>query len=466
MTPATPDTSASTLWSAVSLELQQTLAAPTYSAWFGRASARSLTAETLEVEVPNEFVRGWISGHFMDLVTSAAATVNGTPLEVSIVVGVEDAPLPTPTSLSETLAVATPVATPVVAIPAPARAERVAPLNRDATFDTFVIGPSNRFAHAAALAVAEAPSQAYNPLFIHGPTGLGKTHLLQAIAHYVTTSTPDMTACYVTCEAFTNDFIEALREKRIEQFKNRYRTYDVLLVDDIQFLSGREGIQEEFFHTFNTLHESGSQIVLSSDRQPREIARLEDRLRSRFEWGLITDVQPPDLETRIAILRKKASRDGITIDDPEVLAAIAMRVQTNIRELEGALTRGVAFAMLNGEPLTVELVRDVLSSQYPEDSRPVTVESVQRVVAEYFSLSIDELRSERRTQTIVFPRQVAMYLSRELTDMSLPQIGRLFGGRDHTTIHYGHDKIAKRIKEDRSLYNLVQELTATIRRLG
>ena len=466
MTPATPDTSASTLWSAVSLELQQTLAAPTYSAWFGRASARSLTAETLEVEVPNEFVRGWISGHFMDLVTSAAATVNGTPLEVSIVVGVEDAPIVTPPAPSETPAAATPVPAPAVAIPAPARAERVAPLNRDATFDTFVIGPSNRFAHAAALAVAEAPSQAYNPLFIHGPTGLGKTHLLQAIAHYVTTSTPDMTACYVTCEAFTNDFIEALREKRIEQFKNRYRTYDVLLVDDIQFLSGREGIQEEFFHTFNTLHESGSQIVLSSDRQPREIARLEDRLRSRFEWGLITDVQPPDLETRIAILRKKASRDGITIDDPEVLAAIAMRVQTNIRELEGALTRGVAFAMLNGEPLTVELVRDVLSSQYPEDSRPVTVESVQRVVAEYFSLSIDELRSERRTQTIVFPRQVAMYLSRELTDMSLPQIGRLFGGRDHTTIHYGHDKIAKRIKEDRSLYNLVQELTATIRRLG
>jgi chromosomal replication initiator protein len=466
MTPATPDTSASTLWSAVSLELQQTLAPPTYSAWFGRASARSLTAETLEVEVPNEFVRGWISGHFMDLVTSAAATVNGTPLEISIVVGIESTQLAPPAAPIDTPTVETPATAPIAAIPAAARAERVASLNRNATFETFVIGPSNRFAHAAALAVAESPSQAYNPLFIHGPTGLGKTHLLQAIAHYVTTSTPDTTACYVTCEAFTNDFIEALREKRIEHFKNRYRTYDVLLVDDIQFLSGREGIQEEFFHTFNTLHESGSQIVLSSDRPPREIARLEDRLRSRFEWGLITDVQPPDLETRIAILRKKASRDGITIDDPEVLAAIAMRVQTNIRELEGALTRGVAFAMLNGEPLTVELVRDVLSSQYPEDSRPVTVESVQRVVADYFSLSVDELRSERRTQTIVFPRQVAMYLSRELTDMSLPQIGRLFGGRDHTTIHYGHDKIAKRIKEDRSLYNLVQELTATIRRLG
>ncbi|PHX81089.1 MAG: chromosomal replication initiator protein DnaA [Thermoleophilia bacterium] len=466
LTPSTPDTPASALWSAISLELQQTLAAPTYSAWFSRASARSLTDDVLEVQVPNEFVSGWISGHFMDLVTSAAATVTGLPLTVSLVVeagtGVSSAPPePEPVAVPprDTLRTDT-------AVPSPARTPRVAPLNRNATFETFVIGPSNRFAHAAALAVAEAPSQAYNPLFIHGSTGLGKTHLLQAIAHYVTTSTPDMTACYVTCEAFTNDFIEALREKRIEQFKNRYRTYDVLLVDDIQFLSGREGIQEEFFHTFNTLHETGSQIVLASDRPPREIARLEDRLRSRFEWGLMTDVQPPDLETRIAILRKKASRDGITIDDPEVLVAVAMRVQTNIRELEGALTRGVAFALLNGEPLTVELVRDVLSSQYPEDSRPVTVESVQRVVADYFSLSIDELRSERRTQTIVFPRQVAMYLSRELTDMSLPQIGRLFGGRDHTTIHYGHDKIAKRIKEDRSLYNLVQELTATIRRLG
>jgi chromosomal replication initiator protein len=270
----------------------------------------------------------------------------------------------------------------------------------------------------------------------------------------------------VTCEAFTNEFIEALREKRIEQFKARYRTFDVLLVDDIQFLSGREGIQEEFFHTFNALHGAGGQVILSSDRPPRDIARLEDRLRSRFEWGLITDVQAPDLETRIAILRKKAERDGIAIEDPEVLAAIAMRVQTNIRELEGALTRGVAYATLNDEPLTVALIRDILSSQYPEDARPVTVEVVQRIVAERFALTVEDLRSERRTQAIVFPRQVAMYLSRELTDLSLPRIGQLFGGRDHTTVHYGHDKIARLMKEDRSLYNLVQELTAAIRRLG
>ena len=449
------DSSATVLWEAIADELRQTLAPPTYSAWFGRASGRSLSDGALEVGVPNEFVRGWITGHFMDLVTAAAEQANGAPLEVALVLD-EAAEAPA----AEPVVVATP------APPAPLAApRRAAALNRNATFETFVIGPSNRFAHAAALAVAESPSQAYNPLFIHGETGLGKTHLLQAIAHYIESAT-ELSAAYVTCEAFTNEFIEALREKRIEQFKARYRTYDVLLVDDIQFLSGREGIQEEFFHTFNTLHEAGGQIVLSSDRPPREIARLEDRLRSRFEWGLITDVQPPDLETRIAILRKKASRDGIVVDDPEVLAAIAMRVQTNIRELEGALTRSVAYATLNGETLTVDLVRDVLSSQYPEDARPVTVENVQRVVAEYFSLTVDDLRSERRTQAVVFPRQIAMYLSRELTDLSLPRIGQLFGGRDHKTVHWGHDKIAKRIKEDRALYNIVQELTTTIRRLG
>lgn len=461
MSGPVPSTPAGELWTAVARELQESLAPATYRAWFGRAEPILLTEERLEVSVPNDFVRGWISGHFMDLVLAAAAQAHGGPLDVALVLGVEGPE-------------AAPPEAPLPAAPAPApgtvaRAEEPARppvLNRNATFDTFVIGPSNRFAHAAALAVAEAPGQAYNPLVIHGATGLGKTHLLQAIAHYVTVSNPRLRTCYATCEAFTNDFIEALREKRIEQFKARYRGYDVLLIDDIQFLSGREGIQEEFFHTFNTLHEGGSQIVLSSDRPPREIARLEDRLRSRFEWGLITDVQTPDLETRIAILRKKAARDGLVIEDGEVPAQIAMRVQTNIRELEGALTRSVAFATLNGEPLTVELVRDVLQNQYPEDARPVTVEGVQRVVAEYFSLTVEDLRSERRTQTVVFPRQVAMYLSRELTDLSLPQIGRSFGGRDHTTIHYGYDKIARRMKEDRSLYNLVQELTSTIRRLG
>ncbi len=469
----TPTPPALTLWSAVADELRQTLAEPTYAAWFGRATPTGLDEHGLAIEVPNEFVRSWISGHFMDLVTAAAAAASGGPLPV-IITAADDGGADGPSvdvdievdddPEEDLLPAARAAVSPARAVP-PA-ASPGGPLDRAATFDSFVIGPSNRFAHAAALAVAESPSQSYNPLFIHGATGLGKTHLLQAIANYVRTATPGMSVAYVTCEAFTNEFIEALREKRIDQFKNGYRTCDVLLVDDIQFLSGREGIQEEFFHTFNTLHSGGSQIVLSSDRPPREIARLEDRLRSRFEWGLITDVQPPDLETRIAILRKKVSRDGIAVEDGEVLAAIAMRVQTNIRELEGALTRSIAFATLNGEPLTVELVRDVLAAQYPEDTRPVTVESVQRVVAEYFSLTVDDLRSERRTQAVVFPRQIAMYLSRELTDLSLPRIGTFFGNRDHTTIHYGHDKIAKLMKNDRSVYNLLQELTSTIRRLG
>ena len=453
------------LWETVSGELRGALAAPAYMAWFGRAVPRGLADGSLEVAVPNEFTRAWISGHFGDLVDRAASDAAGGPIRVQFVVDGTTTTLPAPVG-DAPIAVASAPAAPAAPAPTPEAPPAFVPLNRHTTFDSFVIGPSNRFAHAAALAVAESPSQAYNPLFIHGATGLGKTHLLQAIAHYTTTAAPTMTARYVTCETFTNEFIEALREKRIDQFKNRYRTYNLLLVDDIQFLSGREGIQDEFFHTFNTLNDAGNQIVLSSDRPPREIARLEDRLRSRFEWGLITDVQPPDLETRIAILRKKCERDGLVIDDPEVLAAIAMRVQTNIRELEGALTRGVAFAALNGEPLTVGLVRDVLATQYPEDSRPVTVESVQRLVAERFNLTVRDLQSQRRTQDVVYPRQIAMYLTRELTDLSLPRIGEHFGGRDHTTIHYGHDKIARRIREDREAYNLVQDLTATIRRLG
>jgi chromosomal replication initiator protein len=323
--------------------------------------------------------------------------------------------------------------------------ERAAPVYREAegemnaknTFDLFVIGSSNRFAHAAALAVAEAPAQAYNPLFIYGGTGLGKTHLLQAIGHYVRQHSRRLTTRYVTSETFMNEFIDAVRDRgaRIEGFKRRYRNYDILLVDDIQFIEGKERIQEEFFHTFNSLHESGAQIVLSSDRPPREIATLEERLRSRFEWGLLTDIQAPDLETRIAILRKRVETEGIAIEDPEVLTFIAGRVSANIRELEGALTRVVAFSSLTDRVLTVELAEDVLRDVYPQgDAAPeVTI------------------------------GWVAMYLSRELTDASLPLIGKEFGGRDHTTVIHAKDKITRLIREDRSVYNLVQELTARIK---
>ena len=337
-------------------------------------------------------------------------------------------------------------------------------LNPKYTFDLFVIGSSNRFAHAAALAVAEAPAQAYNPLFIYGSTGLGKTHLMQAIAQYVGEHASHLTVRYTTSETFMNDFINSLRDKRIEGFKQRYRTYDLLLIDDIQFFEHKERIQEEFFHTFNSLYEAGSQIVISSDRPPREISTLEERLRSRFEWGLITDIQPPDLETRIAILRKKAMTDGIQVEDPQVLTFIAGRISTNIRELEGALTRVVAFSSLTGRPMTVELSEDVLKDVFPQgEAAIISIRRIQELVSDRFQLSLEELCGDRRSQHIVYPRQVAMYLSRELTDSSLPKIGKEFGGRDHTTVIHATSKIARLIKEDRSVYNLVQELTARVK---
>ena len=329
-----------------------------------------------------------------------------------------------------------------------------------------MIGSSNRFAHAAALAVAEAPAQAYNPLFIYGSTGLGKTHLLQAIAQYVMEHPGNMSVKYVTSESFVNDFINSLRDKRIEGFKQRYRNYDLLLIDDVQFFEGKERFQEEFFHTFNTLYEAGSQIVLSSDRPPKEIATLEARLRSRFEWGLITDIQPPDLETRIAILRKKVKTDSIHIPDPQLLTFIAGRISTNIRELEGALTRVVAFSSLTGRPMTAELAQDVLKDVFPQgEVAAVTIERIQEVVCDRFSMTLEELCSHKRSQNIVYPRQVAMYLSRELTDSSLPKIGKHFGDRDHTTVLHANTKITRMIRADRTVYNLVQELTARIKQV-
>src|SRR5262249_33850390 len=402
--------------------------------------------DVLVLAVPNNFTREWIEGHFLGLIRAAVRDTTGHERRVRLAV-------------DESLA------------PGGAEDERPAReslpgLNPKYTFDVFVIGSSNRFAHAAALAVAEAPAQAYNPLFIYGGTGLGKTHLLQAIAHYVMEHSHRLSVRYVTSETFMNDFINSLRDKRIEGFKQRYRNYDVLLIDDVQFFEHKERIQEEFFHTFNSLYESGSQIVMSSDRPPREIATLEARLRSRFEWGLITDIQPPDLETRIAILRKKVTTDRINVPDPQVLTFIASRVSTNIRELEGALTRVVAFSSLTGRAMTVELAQDVLKDVFPQGDLPqVTIERIQEVTSERFGLSLDELCGDRRSQNIVYPRQVAMYLSRELTDSSLPKIGKQFGGRDHTTVIHATSKIARMIREDRSVYNLVQELTARIKQV-
>jgi chromosomal replication initiator protein len=436
------------VWNDISGRLREALNENTFSTWFAEVEAVDITDSEFVLSVPNDFTREWIEDHFLGLIEAALAETAGErTIRLRIA---ERAPKP---------------------LQAEPRAHERPPqpglsINAKYTFDSFVIGSSNRFAHAAALAVAEAPAQAYNPLFIYGGTGLGKTHLLQAVSQYVGEHPGNLSVRYVTSETFMNDFINSLRDKRIEGFKQRYRTYDLLLVDDVQFFEHKERIQEEFFHTFNSLYESGSQIVMSSDRPPRDIATLEERLRSRFEWGLITDIQPPDLETRIAILRKRVKTDNINVPDPQVLTFIAGRVTTNIRELEGALTRVVAFCSLTGRPMSEELAQDVLKDVFPQGDLPqVTIERIQEIISERFGLSLDELCGDRRSQNIVYPRQVAMYLSRELTDSSLPKIGKQFGGRDHTTVIHATSKIARMIREDRSVYNLVQELTARIKQV-
>ena len=336
-------------------------------------------------------------------------------------------------------------------------------LNPKYTFETFVIGSSNRFAHAAAVAVAEAPAKAYNPLFVYGDSGLGKTHLLHAIGHYAQSLYHGVKVRYVSSEEFTNDFINMIRDGKQDGFRRRYRDVDVLLVDDIQFLENKEGTQEEFFHTFNTLHNASKQIVISSDRAPKRLVTLEDRLRSRFEWGLITDVQPPELETRIAILRKKAVQEGLNAP-PEALEYIASRISTNIRELEGALIRVTAFASLNRQTVDLQLAEIVLKDLIPEAQGPeITASTIMGQTASYFGMSIDDLCGTSRSRVLVTARQIAMYLCRELTDLSLPKIGQQFGGRDHTTVMHAERKIRSLMAERRSIYNQVTELTNRIK---
>ncbi|ARQ69755.1 chromosomal replication initiator protein DnaA [Streptomyces marincola] len=343
--------------------------------------------------------------------------------------------------------------------------EPTARLNPKYLFDTFVIGASNRFAHAAAVAVAEAPAKAYNPLFIYGESGLGKTHLLHAIGHYARSLYPGTRVRYVSSEEFTNEFINSIRDGKADAFRKRYRDMDILLVDDVQFLASKESTQEEFFHTFNTLHNANKQIVLSSDRPPKQLITLEDRLRNRFEWGLITDVQPPELETRIAILRKKAVQEQLNAP-PEVLEFIASRISRNIRELEGALIRVTAFASLNRQPVDLGLTEIVLKDLIPggEEAAPeITADAITSAVADYFGLTVDDLAGSSRSRILVTARQIAMYLCRELTDLSLPKIGQHFGGRDHTTVMHADRKIRALMAERRSIYNQVTELTNRIK---
>jgi chromosomal replication initiator protein len=449
----TTDAAATRTWETISQRLREALNPSTYDTWFAATSAIEATDERLVVGVPNEFTKAWIEGHFGSLLNAAAAEhALVVELRVALAEAVAAAAEEEPEPEEE------PAPLPPVAVSFPGV------LNPRYTFDLFVIGPSNRFAHAAALAVAEAPAQAFNPLFIYGSTGLGKTHLLQAVAQYVLQQHPRLSVRYVTTETVLNEFVDALRDKSMVGFKGRYRTCDVLLIDDIQFIEGKNQLQEEFFHTFNSLYEAGKQIIISSDRQPRELATLEARLRTRFEWGLITDVQPPDLETRMAILRKKVVTERLNVSDPDVLTFIADRVTSNIRELEGALTRVIAYASLTGRPISVEVARDVLKDVFPGgERRAITIEQIQQAVADTYGVSLADLRGDKRPQAIVLPRHIAMYLSRELTDMSLPKIGAKFGGRDHATVMYGVNRIARLIKQDRDAFNVVQNLTARIK---
>ena len=345
----------------------------------------------------------------------------------------------------------------------PAENELARNLNPKYVFDSFVVGNSNRMAHAASLAVAESPAQAYNPLFLYGNSGLGKTHLMHSIGHFILDRNPQATVLYVTSETFTNELINSIQNNKNEEFRNKYRNIDVLMIDDIQFISKKEGTQEEFFHTFNALYESNKQIIISSDRPPKEIKTLEDRLRSRFEWGLIADVQPPDYETRIAILKKKAERDNLTVPD-DVMAYIAKNIASNIRELEGALTRIVAFATLTNQDISIALAENSLKDIFSENSAtPLTPELIQQVVAEYYNIRVEDIQGSKKPKNIAFPRQVSMYLCRKLLDISLPKIGESFGGRDHTTVIYAISKIEKQLESDEGLQKTVHALEKEIK---
>lgn len=444
--------------------VRQELNTPTFKTWFEHTAPLGVMDETMVVSVQNDFARDWLESRYTGLLASALTQVTGRSMAVSFqVVG----DIPVKTTESEPLES---IPTIVVEEPPIQKKERqegsVGTFNPKYTFDSFVMGSSNRFAHAAALAVAETPGGAYNPLYIYGGVGLGKTHLLQAIGHYVDSSFPHMKVRYVSTEQFTNDFINSIGNKdksRIEGFRRMYRQNDVLLVDDIQFLAGKEGTQEEFFHTFNTLQQAGKQIVLSSDCPPKAIGNLEDRLRSRFEMGLITDIQPPELETRIAILRRKTEAENLVVPD-EVLTFIADRISSNIRELEGALIRIIAFSSLTRHEIDLDLARNVLKDIFPERTiKPISISIIQQEVCKFYGLTKADIIGNKRSQAIVYPRQVAMYLSRELTDLSLPRIGNEFGGRDHTTVMHATNKIQRMLNEQREVYNQIQTLTNLIK---
>lgn len=438
---------AATIWDKACGLLREEMTEVSYDTWISSSLKPAMVKDDVfYIESLTEFNRKIIVSRYAMLITNAITQAAGQSLRVEFLTTQEaQALMPAGQAGSEIENVTPPTS-----------------LNPKYSFGSFVVGSSNRFAHAASLAVAEAPAEAYNPLFIYGGVGLGKTHLMHAIGHHISEQFPGMKLLYISSENFTNELISAIQTNKNVEFRNRFRNVDILMIDDIQFIAGRDSTQEEFFHTFNTLHTAGKQIVISSDRPPKEIMRLEDRLVSRFEWGLIADIQKPDVETRIAILRKKAASDQMAIDD-DVLTLIAGRIDSNIRELEGSLTRVVAYATLTGQPVSCALAEEALKDILAiKDQKRITCDLVQQTVADYYSVSVADMKAKRRNREIAIPRQVAMFLTREMTDMSLTQIGGSFN-RDHTTVIHACEKIAEEARTDGNLSNLLEDIRRAIR---
>lgn len=436
------------IWQQASERIEARVNKQTHDTWFKPLSIDSFQGKEITLVAPNRFFCDWIREHYYEMLSDELerlTKIEGLRINIIVKDGQQARNDTAPTDPVEKAA----------------KTRRGIQLNTRYTFNSFVVGSCNQFAHAAALAVAESPARAYNPLFLYGGVGLGKTHLLNAIGNFILEKRPGTKIAYLSSEQFTNEVINSIRYDRMLEFRNKYRSVDTLLVDDIQFIAGKERTQEEFFHTFNALYEAHKQIVLSSDRFPKEIPTIEERLRSRFEWGLIADLQVPDLETRIAILRKKAEMEGINLQD-EVAHLLAETIRGNVRELEGALIRVGAFSSLTGQAITTELAKKILRDTV-QAKRILTAEEIQRVVAERFHLKQAEMKSKKRTKTIVQPRQITMYLCRRLTSLSFPEIGRYFGGKDHTTVIHACRQIEKRMEADAALKQLVESITRQLK---
>ena len=439
------------LWDKILEYIKQEIGEQAFENWFTQAKLVSVTDNSIVIQVPSNFFKDWIYDHYRDILNISILKTLGKVLPVAF--DIKEEPLQKTTS---------PLSQAQVAPPEKLVQKKPFYLNPKYTFEGFVVGSSNRFAHAVTLAIAEAPAKAYNPLFIYGGVGLGKTHLMQAACHYISEMHRGLKLFYTTSESFTNELINGIQTRTTQKFREKYRSVDVLLIDDIHFIAGKEATQEEFFHTFNALYDGHKQIVLSSDRAPKTIPGLEERLISRFEWGLVTDVELPDFETRIAILKKKAERNGLKLPD-DILYFIAEKITTNIRELEGALIKLIAYSALENKKITMELAKEILKDTGFGGSKKITMELIQKKVAEYFDIKLSDMKTKKRTRQVAYPRHVAMYLAREMTDLTLPEIGEHFGGRDHSTVIHALEKIDSDLKKNHNVKNLIQKLMLEIK---